>query len=996
MTSRLLGLLLVLGCAAGRGATAGPEAADDDYVLDAQGTAGCQRQANVTVHVNNRSSMDIEIAFGYYTPARVSRGFTQTTYSVPRYYLEGTAIRLQIARGGLQVGTPPPIATEPVVCNDATLLIGSQPQYSFFYGEGPLRRSGTGDEPEGEEQNAAVPARVDDQGVLRWTETGEEVALFGVNYTTPFAYAYRAHGYVGADRKRAIDADVMHLDRLGLDAYRIHVWDREVSDRDGNLVANDHLDLLDYLLARLADHGIKVILTPIAWWPTGYPEPDPGTNGFSDDYDKEEMTVSPEARRAQRNYLSKFVTHENPYTGFTYAEDSNVLALEIFNEPSHPAGPEETTRYIDEMAGALRDAGFTKPIFYNISQGYSDEHGRAVCRAQIDGVSHQWYPTGLVRNSTVGGNMLPNVDRYTIPYEDFAECRDKARMVYEFDAADVAGSYMYPAMARSFRAAGFQWATQFAYDPMAIAYANTEYQTHFLNLVYTPAKAVSFMIAGAAFRQLPRGVSYDAYPESAEFGSFRVSYAEDLSEMVADTVFLYSNSTTTVPPQPSQLRHVAGVGSSAVVTYGGSGAYFLDRLDDGVWRLEVYPDAVWVVDPFTRPSLAREAARVVWRTRPMRITLSDLGSGFSVEPVNEGNHDRPEVRAGAFDIRPGAYVLTRAGSTHPEWTPHTVVDGRQLGVFVAPPSSEAATAVVHAPPAELVAGQSFEVRAQVVSREAADSVALFARSVGVWGPMLRLMMEPTGPFEYQAPLPAERVRDGLLEYVVTVYQDGLAQTFPGNVAGDPGRWDFTGREFWQVPIVMPEAPILLFDGRRDLEHVLYPHPWDYVPFRTGVVSGSEPGRLALSAIVQDLSPAPHHFALRTFLPDGERTRLGDATSGAVLRIRARAGSRSTDRIQIALVERDGSTWGAVIELTDSWRDIVVPLTDLQPTALALLPRPYPQFLPYLMEITTNRDAPRVAQLDGLQFSTSADLFQGAALEGAHGFQIERVVLEHQR
>jgi beta-glucosidase/6-phospho-beta-glucosidase/beta-galactosidase len=129
-----------------------------------------------------------------------------------------------------------------------------------------------------------VPVRVDDQGVMRWTESGEEVALFGVNYSTPFAHAYRAHGYLGVDRKRAIDADVLHMQRLGLDAYRIHVWDREVSDREGNLVENDHLDLLDYLMARLADHGIKALLTPIAWSPAGYPERDPGSDGFSEDY----------------------------------------------------------------------------------------------------------------------------------------------------------------------------------------------------------------------------------------------------------------------------------------------------------------------------------------------------------------------------------------------------------------------------------------------------------------------------------------------------------------------------------------------------------------------------------------------------------------------------------------------------------------------------------------------------------------------------------------
>jgi hypothetical protein len=842
-----------------------------------------------------------------------------------------------------------------------------------------------------------VPVAADERGVMRWTATGDEVALFGVNYSTPFAHAYRAHGYLGVDRKEAIDSDVLHLRRLGLDAYRIHVWDRQVSDRQGNLVENDHLDLLDYLLARLAEHDIKVILTPIAWWPAGYPEPDPGTDGFSDAYDKGAMTVNLEARRAQENYLKQFITHANPYTGLTYAEDPNFLAIEIFNEPSHPAGPEETTRYIDAMADALREAGFRKPIFYNISQGYSGEHGRAVCAAQIDGVSHQWYPTGLVRNSAVGGNMLPNVDRYPIPYASFDECADKARMVYEFDAADVAGSYMYPAMARSFRTAGFQWATQFAYDPLAIAYANTEYQTHFLNLVYTPSKAISFMIAGAAFRQTPRGASYGTYPESERFGPFRVSYAEDLSEMVADTAYLYSNSTGSIPPSPSELRHVAGVGNSSVVGYEGTGAYFLDRLSDGVWRLEVYPDVAWVEDPFTRPSLAREAARVLWRTRSMRITLPDLGGSFSVEPMDAGNEHRPAVEAGGgtFYVRPGVYVLTRAGTARPTWTPETVIGGRRLGAFVAPPSSEAATAVMHDPPAEVRVGKPFTVRADVVSRTAVDSVALFVRKVGEWRRMLRLIMEPAGAFAYQAAVPADRMREGLVEYAVTVYENGEAVTFPSSEPGHPYRWDFTGREFWQVQVVASGAPILLFDGRRDLGHVLYPHPWEYVRFRTDIVAGSEPERLALSAVVEDFTPSPHQFALRTFLPEGQRTRLGEAASGGALRIRARAAGRASDRLEVALVERDGTAWGSIIELTDAWREVVVPLSELRPTPLALLPRPYPHFLPEFLETTATHEEPQVSELDGLQFSVGADLFQAADLEGAHGFEIERVILELQ-
>ena len=98
---------------------------------------------------------------------------------------------------------------------------------------------------------------------------------------------------------------------------------------------------------------------------------------------------------------------------------------------------------------------------------------------------------------------------------------------------------------------------------------------------------------------------------------------------------------------------------------------------------------------------------------------------------------------------------------------------------------------------------------------------------------------------------------------------------------------------------------------------------------------------------------------------------------------------------VALVESDGTAWGARLDLTEAWQDFEVLLSDLRPTPLALLPRPYPQFLPYLRDTVTDRAGPRPGELDGLQFTTSADLFSGADLEGEHGFEIERVVLHRE-
>ena len=92
---------------------------------------------------------------------------------------------------------------------------------------------------------------VDNKGVMRYTKGGAEAAFFGVNYTVPFAYGYRSIKALNLDLKKEIDKDVYHFARLGIDAFRVHVWDVEIADSAGNLLQNEHLDLFDYLLAVL-------------------------------------------------------------------------------------------------------------------------------------------------------------------------------------------------------------------------------------------------------------------------------------------------------------------------------------------------------------------------------------------------------------------------------------------------------------------------------------------------------------------------------------------------------------------------------------------------------------------------------------------------------------------------------------------------------------------------------------------------------------------------
>ncbi|MBD1366090.1 membrane or secreted protein [Mucilaginibacter sp. ZT4R22] len=564
----------------------------------------------------------------------------------------------------------------------------------YLFGAATVGRAQTG-----VPKNKANEIYIDAKGIIRLQKDDSEASFFGVNYTVPFAYGYRSHKKLGVDPEKAIDADVYHLVRLGVTAFRVHVWDTEISDSLGNLKNNEHLRLFDYLLAKLEERGIRSIITPIAFWGNGYPDKDEHTGSFSDVYGKEKALVNPKAFEAQERYLIQFFRHVNPYTKKTYGADRFVIATEINNEPHHSGPKALTTTYINRMMAAIKSTGWTKPVFYNISE--SPWYADAVAASTANGFSFQWYPTGLVSGHEQLGNLLPHVDHYAIPFDTIPTFKNKPRMVYEFESGDVLQPYMYPAMARSFKTAGFQWATQFAYDPMATAYANTEYQTHYLNLAYTPSKAISLLIAGKVFKQVPIYKSYGTYPADTVFSAFRVSYKQQLSEMNAPAEFYYSNSTSSVPVQAKALQHVAGVGSSQVIKYTGSGAYFLDRITPGVWRLEVMPDAVRLGDPFERTSLDKKVTGIAYGKQQMQINLDDLGADFNFVQINAPGTSATANRRLVI-VTPGVYLLRKKGLASTTIAADTKVGNLRMNEFYAP----APTDNVVGTPAKLQSGFS--------------------------------------------------------------------------------------------------------------------------------------------------------------------------------------------------------------------------------------------------------------------------------------------------
>lgn len=778
---------------------------------------------------------------------------------------------------------------------------------------------------------------VDKKGVMRWSDTQKEASFYGVNYTLPFAHAYRAINYLGKNHKAAIDKDVYHFARLGFNAYRIHIWDVEISDATGNLIENDHLDLFDYLVAKLRERNIRILITTMTNFGNGYPERNQNTGAFSYLYEKCKIHDDPKAIEAQKKYISQFVQHVNPYTKQAYKDDPYIIGFEINNEPCHAGSPQQTENYIKTMIKAVEGTGSKKPLFYNVS--HNMDHVQAYYNTSVQGTTFQWYPTGLVAGRTREGNFLPTVDQYDIPFSNIKGFGQKAKAVYEYDPADVTYSYIHPAMTRTFRSKGFQWITQFAYDPIDMAWANTEYQTHFLNLAYTPKKAVSLAISAEVAYQIPMGKLFAKYPNDTIFENFRVSYKEDLSELNSMDKYYYSNNTTTKPIAANQLKKIIGYGNSPIVSYEGTGAYFIDQLENGVWRLEVMPDAIKINDPFATPSLKKEVVTIAWNEWTMKLNIPDLGNDFSISGLSASSQLVGKAANGSINIRPGVYLLKREGLTvSKEWNAMTEWNNIKLGEFVAPKSHTDQFYVNHLAQTYIEKGNSLKITAQIVGPVQPDSVMIYTDKISLWvdnNPYVKMSRKKG--YTYEAEIPDSMIGDGLLRYNIVISAAKSNYTFPAQTEGHPLDWDHYKKQYWETQVVDKESKIDLFIASDDYSQLdTYGIP------ETSYARQMLINKTAFYSFV--INDTNARFYWRKNIKNNIRNRENRLNRAKYLKLKLNE-VKDINKLAIGFVTDTGFSYTATFDADkQNGRIYTIALSELKQGKTALLPAPYPSFL----------------------------------------------------
>lgn len=494
--------------------------------------------------------------------------------------------------------------------------------------------------------------------------------------------------------------------KLKVSVIRCHLTPADFTDAEGNLVETPYLDVLDYMVAEAAERGIYITLALINHMGSGYVP-----NSVFMTAARQEWVHDKEVVRKSKNYVRQLLTRKNNYSGTTYAAEKHIALWELINEPeafsytdiqSNPAAyadfqswaagngqqdndasyalfRQELIRdYIDGMYDVIREAGAQQPVVWShnwhryrndnpdIFKGALASKAEAVACCNYPGqdlVPQDYWsnPKDLTSQDYSGwfNQYFDDVNGYgwmTLP-----EYAGKAKTVYEFETFFNQSAYLYPIQAQYFRALGVQCASMWTYTMQE--YAPYHCGSHFLSLTCTPKKAASFIVAGEIYKSTPLGQMYDRLVNEQLGSNFAISKSRDVSIFSSPEKFYHSGDVTQWCPLnvSDGVRSIVGIGSSPLVTYTGTGIYFIDERD-GELFVTLEPNHRWLREPWDSRLQTKVSALDYDTPNTMSIGLKAWKEGkYTLYRISDGRRQKAGVLdgLGGMSLTPGDYVIVR-------------------------------------------------------------------------------------------------------------------------------------------------------------------------------------------------------------------------------------------------------------------------------------------------------------------------------------------------
>lgn len=385
-------------------------------------------------------------------------------------------------------------------------------------------------------------------GHFYFSKTRRRAKFWGVNFTFGANFPPKDQAEKVAARLAKLGVNVVRFHHMDYYAAPRGIWDPAYFPNDTQHLDPGQLDRLDYLVYQLKRHGIYVNFNLKVARHFGPGDGLSSTHLFTDN--RFFRSVSHYHQRMialQKDYAAQLLTHKNPYTGLTYAEDPVVFCVEITNE--------------DSFFGSLLTDGEINHI-PGKKEVLPEEYSR-----ELDALWNQWlkekYGTDeeLVTAWDPGlpapnpANFVRNSDFDKGKAEWQAQALEKARMTWEIK--EKAGPDGDPATEIKVTADGVDWHVQLMQGRHAIR-QNQRYEISFWARAKKPGEINLSLMKGAP--------PWQNYGLSKEFSldttwrQYRVSFmANATDEKEARITFNLGSSSNTIWIDRVEFRETAPV-----------------------------------------------------------------------------------------------------------------------------------------------------------------------------------------------------------------------------------------------------------------------------------------------------------------------------------------------------------------------------------------------------------------------------------------------------
>jgi hypothetical protein len=409
------------------------------------------------------------------------------------------------------------------------------------------------------------------------------------------------------------------------------------------------------------------------------------------------------------------------------------------------------------------------------------------------------------------------------------------------------------------------------------------------------------------------------------------------------------------------LKHIAGFGNSNVMSYDGRGTYFLDKIKDGLWKLEVYPDAVWIKDPFGKNGLDEPVTKLLWKKHSIKINLPNLSSDYYL--IREDNSKPVQADSFEIDIEPGRYFISNVVDIKESKIENSIDFGaiKEYGSFI---TDFASTEVKNLTPEVFYENQTRKISVDVYAVEDDLNVFVYLKKAS-WRNYQKEKMIRKDDFNYEYILPAELNKNGIINYFITIENHDGVLTFPGKMNVSPDYWSFNPDKSFELKILPDTSDFLIFNPSRDKENIIFSNVWRYVDYKIDYTFDSN-NNIELDVSINKLKEEFPEFAFQIFVGDYLKDVFCDKNS--MLEIEAKNENDKIKNISVRFLFNDGTASQKELKLSNNYQTFEILIPKPEEMQYALLPRPYPIFLPYWFSTSQLKIKNEKLKLESIQIA----------------------------